>query len=106
MTANASVNGLPSSTYSQQPPNSATRSNQSPETPNFRQRDSVDRRQDADPLDDEDARWPPEINKMYEEFLEDERKFVTDGQWDQFPMGSRLFIGRLPPAEPMFLLLI
>ena len=45
--------------------------------------------------DDEDQRWPPEVNRRYEEFLEQERKFVTEGQWDQFPMGSRLFIGRL-----------
>ena len=43
--------------------------------------------------DDEDSRWPPEVNKKYEDFLEQERRFVTDGQWDQFPMGSRLFIG-------------
>ncbi len=45
--------------------------------------------------DDEDARWPPEINRKYEDFLDQERKFVTEGQWDQFPMGSRLFIGDL-----------
>ena len=44
--------------------------------------------------DDEDIRWPPEINRKYEAFLDQERKFVTEGQWDQFPMGSRLFIGR------------
>jgi hypothetical protein len=44
--------------------------------------------------DDEDARWPPEVNKRYEDFLDQERKFVTEGQWDQFPMGSRLFIGK------------
>jgi hypothetical protein len=44
--------------------------------------------------DDEDIRWPPEVNKKYEEFLDQERKFVTEGQWDQFPMGSRLFIGK------------
>lgn len=72
-------------------PPSATRHNQTPSTPGYRQRDSVDLHAD----DDEDARWPPEINRLYEEFLEDERKFVTDGQWDQFPVGSRLFIGKL-----------
>jgi hypothetical protein len=44
--------------------------------------------------DDEDIRWPPEVNKKYEEFLDQERKYVTEGQWDQFPMGSRLFIGK------------
>jgi hypothetical protein len=45
--------------------------------------------------DDEDQRWPPEVNRKYEEFLDQERKYVTEGQWDQFPMGSRLFIGEL-----------
>jgi hypothetical protein len=45
--------------------------------------------------DDEDQRWPPEVNRRYEEFLDQERKFVTEGQWDQFPMGSRLFIGEV-----------
>lgn len=45
------------------------------------------------PGDDEDIRWGPETNRLYEAFLDQERKFVTEGQWDQFPMGSRLFIG-------------
>ncbi|EMD97498.1 hypothetical protein COCC4DRAFT_177120 [Bipolaris maydis ATCC 48331] len=49
--------------------------------------------------DDEDQRWPPEVNRRYEEFLEQERKFVTEGQWDQFPVGSRLFIGNLPTEK-------
>ncbi|KAF2175588.1 hypothetical protein K469DRAFT_646961 [Zopfia rhizophila CBS 207.26] len=75
---------------------SASRLNQSPSTPGYG-RHSTDLRS-ASP-DDEDARWPPEINKLYEEFLDDERKFVTDGQWDQFPVGSRLFIGNLPTEK-------
>ncbi|KAF2827558.1 hypothetical protein CC86DRAFT_393659 [Ophiobolus disseminans] len=49
--------------------------------------------------DDEDIRWPPEVNRKYEDFLDQERKFVTEGQWDQFPMGSRLFIGNLPTEK-------
>jgi hypothetical protein len=49
------------------------------------------------PGDDEDIRWPPEVNRKYEDFLDQERKFVTEGQWDQFPMGSRLFIGKATP---------
>jgi hypothetical protein len=72
---------------------SATRSNHSPSTPGYGHRQSIDLRS-ATP-DDEDARWPPEINRLYEEFLEDERRYVTEGQWDQFPVGSRLFIGEL-----------
>lgn len=73
---------------------SATRSNKSPSTPGYGQRQSEDRRSVTP--DDEDARWPAHINRLYDEFLEDERKYVTDGQWDQFPYGSRLFIGESP----------
>jgi hypothetical protein len=51
--------------------------------------------------DDEDIRWGPEVNRLYEAFLDQERKFVTEGQWDQFPMGSRLFIGEYTASLPM-----
>ncbi|KPI44778.1 putative RNA-binding protein [Cyphellophora attinorum] len=33
------------------------------------------------------------------QFLEDERGFVTDGVWDRFPAGSRLFVGNLPSEK-------
>ena len=69
------------------------RMNQSPTTHGYGQRQSIDQQRSATP-DDEDQRWPPEVNKLYEDFLDQERKFVTEGQWDQFPMGSRLFIGQ------------
>ncbi|KAF2121784.1 hypothetical protein BDV96DRAFT_482712 [Lophiotrema nucula] len=77
---------------------SATRSNQSPSTPGYGHRQSVDLAS-ASADDDEDERWPPEINKLYEDFLDEERKFVTDGQWEKFPAGSRLFIGNLPTEK-------
>jgi hypothetical protein len=63
---------------------------QSPTTSKVQKRQSGQR---SETPDDEDIRWPPEVNRKYEEFLDQERKFVTEGQWDQFPMGSRLFIG-------------
>ncbi|CAO2656441.1 Nn.00g052440.m01.CDS01 [Neocucurbitaria sp. VM-36] len=69
---------------------------QSPTTPGQAQRQQGQR---SETPDDEDIRWPPEINRKYEEFLDQERKFVTEGQWDQFPMGSRLFIGNLPTEK-------
>ncbi|KAF2129883.1 hypothetical protein P153DRAFT_339139 [Dothidotthia symphoricarpi CBS 119687] len=69
---------------------------QSPSTSGTFQRHAGQR---SETPDDEDARWPPEINKKYEEFLDQERKFVTEGQWDQFPVGSRLFIGNLPSEK-------
>lgn len=44
--------------------------------------------------DDEDERpWGPEVQKSYDAFLQEERVFVTEGQWDRFPPNSRLFIG-------------
>ena len=68
-------------------------SSQSPTAPGqAQQQQQIER---SETPDDEDQRWPPEVNRRYEEFLDQERKFVTEGQWDQFPMGSRLFIGEL-----------
>ncbi|KAJ5773571.1 hypothetical protein N7457_008467 [Penicillium paradoxum] len=45
---------------------------------------------------DDDSFWGPEVQKKYDEFLHDERVYVTEGLWDRFPMGSRLFVGNLP----------
>ncbi|KAI9703949.1 MAG: hypothetical protein M1820_005731 [Bogoriella megaspora] len=42
---------------------------------------------------DEDTPWGPEVQKKYDEFLDNERKYVSEGQWDRFPANSRLFIG-------------
>ncbi len=73
---------------------SAMRSNTSPSTPAYGQRQSFEQGRSASPGDDdEDQRWPAHVNKQYEDFLDQERRFVTEGQWDQFPNGSRLFIG-------------
>jgi hypothetical protein len=43
---------------------------------------------------DDEAPWGPEIQKKYDDFLYQERVYVTEGLWDRFPNGSRLFIGR------------
>src|SRR5690606_1947974 len=39
--------------------------------------------------------FTPEEEKAYDEFLSEEREYVSKGQWDRFPAGSRLFIGKL-----------
>ncbi|KAJ5760405.1 hypothetical protein N7520_007561 [Penicillium odoratum] len=49
--------------------------------------------------DDDDAPWGPEVQKKYDEFLHDERVYVTEGLWDRFPMGSRLFVGESFPNK-------
>ncbi|RPA81169.1 hypothetical protein BJ508DRAFT_114794 [Ascobolus immersus RN42] len=43
--------------------------------------------------------FSPEEEKAYEEFLSEEREYVSKGQWDRFPAGSRLFIGNLPTEK-------
>lgn len=47
----------------------------------------------SDGRDETDTPWPARVQKLYDEFLEDERRYVMDGLWDIFPRGSRLFIG-------------
>jgi hypothetical protein len=47
----------------------------------------------ARPATDEDGPFPPELERPYEDFLQDERQNVTDAKWEKFPEGSRLFIG-------------
>lgn len=42
----------------------------------------------------DDAPWGPDVQYKYDAFLVDERKYVTEGLWDRFPYGSRLFVGR------------
>ncbi|KAH8593932.1 hypothetical protein B0O99DRAFT_626451 [Bisporella sp. PMI_857] len=42
-----------------------------------------------------DEKWPPEIQKKYNIFLEDEQKFIADQTWESYPAGSRLYIGNL-----------
>lgn len=46
-----------------------------------------------------DRPWSPQTQSIYDQFLEDERGFVTDGIWDKFPAGSRLFVGNLPSEK-------
>ncbi|PVH97676.1 hypothetical protein DM02DRAFT_73776 [Periconia macrospinosa] len=77
-----------------------TRSNQSPSASSFPQRQAGEQERTEDQEgDNEDQRWPPHVNQLYEHFLNEERKFVTEGQWEKFPYGSRLFIGNLPTEK-------
>ncbi|KAK5070560.1 nuclear polyadenylated RNA-binding protein 3 [Lithohypha guttulata] len=51
------------------------------------------------PIDPADRPWSPKTQAIYDQFLEDERHYVTEGIWDRFPMGSRLFVGNLPSEK-------
>ncbi|KAF3490964.1 uncharacterized protein GIQ15_00481 [Arthroderma uncinatum] len=62
-----------------------------------RKRDSYDENIESKRGDQQDdTPWGPEIQKKYDDFLRDERVYVTEAHWDRFPVGSRLFIGNLP----------
>jgi hypothetical protein len=86
---NISTNGLPQPPHAYQTPLSSTfvSSTQSPAASNHGQRDGTPTTEDEDvPLD-------PQTQRLYDQFLSFERQNVADGQWDKFPVGSRLFIG-------------
>jgi nuclear polyadenylated RNA-binding protein 3 len=72
-------------------------SSASPNSPSFNQFGPPGQGQvsaDQQEEDDVDKRWGPEVQRKYDAFLEQERKYVTEGLWDRFPNGSRLFIGK------------
>lgn len=49
--------------------------------------------------DDSDHKWGPDVQNKYDRFLSDERSYVTEGVWDRFPPGSRMFVGNLPTEK-------
>ncbi|KAE8352782.1 hypothetical protein BDV28DRAFT_120119 [Aspergillus coremiiformis] len=75
----------------------ATAEAQAPSSPVSNKAGRVDRQQVRQSKSaDEDAPWGPDVQKKYDEFLHNERVYVTEGLWDRFPAGSRLFVGNLP----------
>ena len=48
-----------------------------------------------------DSHWPPEIERQYDDFLKKERIYVSEGLWDRFPAGSRLFVGKCFKEIPL-----
>lgn len=87
----------PLATFQQPPAPGANQPQQSPSVQTFRNRESYGRnasRSVASADDDEDqVPWGPDIQRKYDDFLSNERVYVTEGLWDRFPPGSRLFIG-------------
>ena len=91
-------NGLPPpplASFQQAPGMQHGRVQQSPTNQQFRSSDGLDRngssRENRLP---ESGRFSPVLERKYEEFLNQERTFVSEGVWDRFPHGSRLFIGK------------
>ncbi|KAI9787760.1 MAG: hypothetical protein M1839_000292 [Geoglossum umbratile] len=83
----------------QQPPPPGVQQQVPPSPVRNRQRERVHPRSVTSADDDEEEPWPPETVKKYDEFLHDEREYVSEGQWDKFPPNSRLFIGNLPSEK-------
>ena len=54
---------------------------------------------ETDDNEEESRPFTADEEDEYERFLTDERDYVTQGQWDRFPAGSRLFIGAHPPMQ-------
>ncbi|KAI9670188.1 MAG: hypothetical protein M1831_006400 [Alyxoria varia] len=96
-TSVSTANGLPPppvATFqqlSQSQPNSATAGHAPVEGAGDLENDDM--------AEGEDIPWGSEVQKLYDEFLEAERKYVLEGKWDRFPLGSRLFIGNLPTEK-------
>jgi len=53
----------------------------------------------ARPPESVERPWSPRTQALYDQFLQDERRYVTEGIWDKFPAGSRLFVGNLPSEK-------
>ena len=53
--------------------------------------------EDAMPREDNDkeVQWSADVERIWQEFLQAEAIYVSDGTWDRFPQGSRLFVGNL-----------
>lgn len=80
---------MPMQTFSESPAAQATR----------RQRELESQREikqaAGEILGEDDMPWTPDTQRKYDVFLNEERKYVTEGNWEQFPQGSRLFVGKI-----------
>lgn len=48
---------------------------------------------------EEDKPWSEAEEAAFEEFIKDERRYMAEGNWEQFEYGTRLFIGSLDVAS-------
>ena len=92
------ANGLPPPPLAtfQQPASRTSPSQGSPLTPQTRQTDGTNEPRSARLAEDSDAEvlFTPEIEGLWGEFLREEAVYVSEGLWDRFPPGSRLFVGK------------
>jgi len=70
----------------------------SPTSQNAPQFQQPPQQQQTGPVDiqPQDLVLTPQEEQLFEKFIENEREIVSNARWDQFPPGSRMFIGNLP----------
>ena len=92
-------NGLPPPPLAtfQQSVSKPNQPQRSPQTSQYRQRDNYGKdggksAASGNETNDEHSKRP-ELERQYEDFLRDEEIYVSEGTWDRFPQGSRLFVG-------------
>lgn len=104
-TATVGANGLPPppiATFQQAPAKGAQSQSQAQGSPtaqqprpNEMQGKNGERSAVSADEGDDDVPWDQEVARKYAEFLRDEAVYVTEGLWDRFPQGSRLFVGMI-----------
>ncbi|KAL8743672.1 MAG: hypothetical protein Q9190_004000 [Brigantiaea leucoxantha] len=98
-------NGLPPPPVAtfQQPSQQPSQAQSSPVVSQSRQPDDSTKKNAKSPGSVEgaegEAPWTPEVEKLYIDFLNEEAVYVAEGQWDRFPPGSRLFVGKIQNTE-------
>ena len=92
-------NGLPPPPLAtfQQSMSKPNQPQRSPQTSQYRQKESHGKNggnfvPSTKEANDEHSKRP-DIERQYEAFLHDEEIYVSEGTWDRFPQGSRLFVG-------------
>ena len=94
-------NGLPPPPLAtfQQPISKSNQPQRSPQTSQYRLTGDFGKNGGKPPPSTNEANDEHPIRadteRRYEEFLHDEEVYVSEGTWDRFPQGSRLFVGEL-----------
>ena len=92
-------NGLPPPPLAtfQQSVSNPIQPQRSPQTSQYRQKDYYGKTggKPATSTNEANDEHPkrPDVERQYEDFLHDEEIYVSEGTWDRFPQGSRLFVG-------------
>lgn len=89
----------PMPTFQQQAPRAGEQTQRSSHAQQNRQQDmsarNGNRAASSADANDGEVSWTPEVQRIYDQFLSDERVYTAEGTWDKFPPGSRLFVGKL-----------